>query len=240
MGDQAVTRYNLRRSPALAVMTVALLSVFTAAVAAPASYAIHDGFHRYAVGFESSGGSGFTGVRVYRYDRIPTGIPLDGCSTVNTGHAVYQSQWVGTGQGDWVEIGSGHQCASQFRYWYWGYGYQGSWTRLGSQRLYGSDTHYFNVHRQAGTFDYYFQIDGFNKGSVTWQRSFDRVSAGLESYAAGADVDVYSNTDLKWMKTSDPGVWHNWGGRDNSSVDLVMCGYWLTDTTWQSGMGGGC
>lgn len=140
---------------------------------------------------------------------------------------------------NWIELGTGHQCADALRYWYWGYGYQGDWYPLGepSGRAAGVK-HTFRTVRSGGS-TWKFRIDGTVKGSMTWADQGARVRTGLESYGGSAVVTKYKQSDLK--STIDQGSWTNWSGFDGSIVDAPeMCGGWNTASSWRSSENSPC
>lgn len=196
-------------------------------------------FHEYSIGYENTG-SGFTGIQVTRTDRAVTGQPSTGCSSPYTGSPVYQTQWVGGGS-NWRELGTGHQCNDTYRYWFWGYGYNGTWVSLGYQTgIVNNQIHTFQISRAPVGADtrYLYRIDGVTKGSLTSSATFGEVLTGLESYAANANVVLYSHATLKYQKND--GSFLSWSGQDSSIVGTSMCGNWIGNTTWQAGQGTGC
>lgn len=197
-------------------------------------------FHSYSVGRETTG-SGFTGVRSNRYDMAVSDIPDTGCGAPFTGSAVYQTEWVASGDGlNWREIGTGHQCHDTYRYWYWAYGVDGGFYPIGEQLgISNGQAHIFKISRAFdGTANrYYFAVDNITKGTLYSERTFARVEAGLESLAGSADV-IFSTGLLEYQKNN--GAFSDWSGKDAKVVDNNMCGQWNFDTTWQSGEGSAC
>lgn len=193
------------------------------------------GVIRYSVAWETTG-SGFTGAKVYRYDRW-----IRWCPESQSGWQYGQNLWIDKPGGDWLELDTHHSCRTGLHRWIWGIGYDDNFNWLGVDDIGApGTTHSFSIHRSPGTNVYYFQIDGYNKDSIFWQTSFEQAKAGIESLVDGAAIDKFSNDKLRWMKSTDPGTWYAWSGKDAHSLDAQMCGYWLDSDTWQSGQGDGC
>jgi hypothetical protein len=200
-------------------------------------------FHQYSIGRENTG-SGFTGAHTWRLDRPVSGLPNTGCSFAYTGNPVYQPIWAtdpSPSHLSWREVGTGHQCGDNFRYWYWGYGYQGQFTSLGIQSgISNGQYHTFEFHRKqlSSGYYYYFLVDGMTKATLKSTKTFPYVETGLESYASGASVSRYAHRSLKYQKLDGPMV--PWSGRDYAVVHSQMCGTWLADDSRQVGQGSGC
>lgn len=189
-------------APALVAAFVALL---TASGTMPVA-ATHVAGHGYSVAEETTGG-GFTGVHVYRVDQTVQGQPFTGCSSPFQGKPVYQTQWVIiTGDAlNWRELGTGHQCNDSYRYWFWGYGSNGTWVPLGTQTgITNGQWHFFKIERVfEDTFNRYkFSVDGVVKGALTSNATGVRVEAGLESYADTATVAGHNYTTLHIRRTT--------------------------------------
>lgn len=109
------------------------LAVAVPLALAVAPSAVGDGnFHGYSVGQETSYAGEYAGLGVTRVDRAVDGQANTGCGDYFTGNPVYQTQWVSLpGPGDWIEVGTGHQCGDTKRYWFWGYGQGGDWNPIG-------------------------------------------------------------------------------------------------------------
>ncbi len=144
---------------------------------------------------------------------------------------------------NFYELGTGHQCNDQYRYWYWGLSANGQWTSLGSQAgITNGVQHLFRMDRQAtgqSTYAIYYRIDGVTKRTFTTGAVVGTVlDVGLESYCQGCVVDGYSNQDLKYLKA---GVWSFWAGQDGQQAnDPPMCGHWAGVTVWWSGEEAAC
>jgi hypothetical protein len=195
------------------------------------------GFHGYSQAFERTGGSGFTGLRNYRKDQAVSGLPSSGCSTPFIA-PVYQTQWVilTADALNWMEIGTGHQCNDNYRYWFWGYGDNGAWFPVGTQAGIANGVfHTFEIQRAFdGTrWRFYFKVDGVTKGNVVGSDTGPEVRVGLESYFNNVTVAGYGNTQLKYQKNG--GAFSSWAGRDALQVNAPLCGKWISDTSWWAG-----
>jgi len=203
-----------------------------ALLASPPAYAQQT--TRYSIGKETSGDS-FTGAKVYRYDRW-----IRWCPAAEEGDQYGQNLWVYKSD-NWIELDTWHSCRTGWHRWVWGIGFNGSWSKMGEDQIGApGTTHTFSIHRSPGTYNYYFQIDGYNKDVTYWPTSFEQVEAGIESLVDGAAIDKFSNDELRYMKSTSPGNWYAWSGEDAYRRDAQMCGYWLDNDTWQSGQGDGC
>lgn len=181
--------------------------------------------------------AGFVGVYQERPDRAPSNQPFLGvdCFTPFAGVPVYQTQWVQSENvQNWLEFGTGYQCQGNYRYRYWGYGREGSWHPLGTEEFSTLGFHQIRIGRTPDTVTYVFRMDGSLKGSLPWSRTFGDVAVGLESYADGAVVNKYADSDLQYKKLASTS-WFPWNGRDGKVVHAQMCGAWLSDTSWQAG-----
>lgn len=216
-------------------LTIALVLL----VAAP-STATHDGFHQYSKADEHSLGYTYRGVRLYREDMNPGGVPSDGCSNPYSGHPVYQTQWIvlNSSASSWVEGGTGHQCAGSYRYRFWGYGWNGSWYPQGSQQT--TETYVRRLRslfrNNNGDWSYVVGSTALGSNFVNW--SVEGVAAaGLESYASGAAVGGHAYDTLQYYRG---GSWSNWAGFDGNSVGSQMCGRWWTATEWRAAQNRSC
>jgi hypothetical protein len=83
------------------------------------------GFHEYATAFETSGNSGMYSTHIVQG---VSNQASDGCSTPYSGTPVYETEWLlfNSNATTWDEVGVGHQCNDSYRYFYWGYGYNGA------------------------------------------------------------------------------------------------------------------
>jgi hypothetical protein len=197
-------------------------------------------FHEYSQADESGFVNHYTGLSVTRPDRSVDQAST-GCSSYYSGNPVYQTQWVliTSDAQNWLELGTGHQCADAKRFWFWGYGYLGDWYPQGE--VGGVDagvTHTFRVVRSGGT-TWTWRIDGTARGSLTWAEQGARVRTGLESWGSAAVASKYNQSDL--MYTLDQGLWTDWSGFDGSKVGTPeMCGGWNTATSWRSSENSPC
>jgi hypothetical protein len=208
----------------------------------PAVSGTHDGYHRYSQADELTGAS-YTGARVVRIDRAVTQVPNDGCGGPYQGHPTYLTMWVmNDAATNWRELGTGHQCAGNLRYWFWGYGLNGAWFSVGTQGgvVTGVNRSFEIRHAFDGSHTRtYYYIQGTNKGSIQSSATFDRVRVGLESYAQGANMVKTNFGSLQYQKNLGALQW--WAGRDAQLVNAGFCGGWTADTTWGNvGKGAGC
>jgi len=201
-------------------------------------------WHNYSIAIESTSGS-FTGVASTRQD-VPVGSqPSTGCdATYFSGNPVYQTQWVDDADGaNWLELGTGHQCADTKRYWYWGYALGGVWYPLGEQAgVVNGDTHTFRISEAFnGTATVVlWQVDGTTKASISSSATYVRVDAGLESYAPPpAYVNSFTVSGLGAQRNG--GSFVSWSGEDSSSVTVSgMCGKWISPTAWSAAESNPC
>ncbi len=209
--------------------------------ASGADYANADAFHGYSIARETTG-SGFTGVHVYRVDQAVRGQPATGCSSPFTGNPVYQTQWViiTADARNWRELGTGHQCNDTYRYWFWGYGTNGTWVPLGTKiGIANGQWHFFKIERVfEDTFNRYkFSVDHVIQGTMNSNQTGVRVEVGLESYAQAATVSGHNFTTLQYQQNN--GGFVNWQGMDGSRVDPPLCGFWVAAISWRAGQGAG-
>jgi hypothetical protein len=197
-------------------------------------------FHKYSQADDNGYVNHYTGLSVTRPDRGVTQAET-GCGSFYSGNPVYQTQWVliTSDAQNWIELGTGHQCADTKRYWFWGYGYLGDWYPQGEQGgQTNGQTHTFRIVRSSGSI-WTWRVDGTSKGTMTWADQGARVRTGLESYGSAAVVSKYNQYDLEY--TLDQGAWTSWSGFDNSSVGAPeMCGGWNTATSWRSSENSPC
>jgi hypothetical protein len=203
---------------------------------------LHDGFHRYSHGDETTG-AGFTGARVVRIDRVATNVPNDGCGGPYQGHPTYLTMWVQNDAAtNWRELGTGQQCAGNMRYWFWGYGLNGGWFPQGSQQgiVMGVNRAFEIRHAFDGqNTRTYWYISGTLKGSIQSSATFDRVNVGLESYGQGTNLAKTNFHSLQYQKNLGALQW--FAGQDAQRVDAGVCGQWTAATTWGNvGKGNGC
>jgi hypothetical protein len=221
---------------------IVAVATFTASAPARVSGG-HDGFHRYSQGDEVTG-AGYTGARVVRIDRAVTNQPNEGCTSPYSGHPTYQTMWVMNDTAtNWRELGTGHQCAGNYVYWFWGYGLNGAWYSVGYQSgVVTGVSRSFEIRQSydsGGNTRTYYYVSGTNKGSILSSATFDRVRVGLESYAQAANMVKTNFGSLQYQKNGGSLQW--WAGRDASLVNAGFCGAWTADTTWGGvGKGTGC
>jgi hypothetical protein len=195
-------------------------------------------FHYFSTAIEDTGSATFTGVKEYRVDKAVTGIPLNGCTQPHTGTPVYQTMWVQVHGGltaEWFELGTGHQCNDTYRFWFWGYGYNGNWVPLGEDiGQTNGQSHWFSISRaiHGGNHMYDYKIDGSLKEQLESVALGEKVFVMLESWASNANT-VFPMTVLQYQKSE--GAWLDFSGRDDTNIDSVMCGYWIADQTFKAG-----
>lgn len=225
------------RTPRCGRILGALILLAASFLGLPTPATASDGFHQYSVASERSLGSTYRGVRLFREDMKPGGVPADGCTQPFTGHPVYQTMWVIV-SGGWVEGGTGHQCESTYRYRFWGYGWDGKWHPQGTQNT--SDA-YVRRHHQlwrdgAGLWSYKVDSTVLGNQFVSWNIE-GTVEAGLESYVTGAAIGSHAYDTLQYYRG---GSWTSWAGFDAWSVDSQMCGRWWTASEWRAAQNRDC
>jgi hypothetical protein len=161
-----------------------------------------------------------------------------GCSSPYAGNPVYETAWllITSDAQNWDEMGVGHQCNDTYRYYYWGYGENGTWYSVGtSTGAVNGTNHTYQISRSfTGTHYYNFwTLDGQVKASVLSIQRGVYDEAGLESYSSPATVNGYTSNTLKYQLNE--GSFASWSGRDTNTVDSSMCGSWASDTSWNSG-----
>lgn len=189
-------------------------------------------FHKYAIAKDGSQFA-YTGVYSSRIDQAPTGGQNPGpCSAVPyQGTPLYYTQWVIIRDGpnsvlDFTELGLAHACVGQ-KYWYWGYGWNGTWYPLGEDWAPPlGQTNYYDLHRVAQV--WYWNINGLNRATMTWNAVGIRVEGGLESYNANATTNYINHSQLQ--KTLSESPWYNFANA-TSSVNSGLCGVWVTQYT---------
>lgn len=217
-------RGNVHRSVLIATVSL-LIAVSTSSPANAQT------FHAYSVAYESSAGTGYSGVHVFRQD-----IDLSAANP-----CIYQTQWVmNSNATDWVELGTGwgSACFTGIGngYWYFGWGAAGSFYLVSTRKANPGQTHSFPLYRSGGTYVGY--VDSTEIGRVDWANWFDNVSAGLESYMGGAIVTAHNYDSLQYSYLA--GAWQWWAGEDASRVDSQMCGRWVSATLWYGGQNVSC
>lgn len=194
-------------------------------------------FHGYSEGREQSYVNSYTGLFVERRDVAVNNQAATGCSAPYSGNPVYQTQWVliTSNAYNWIELGTGHQCDNQYRYYFWGYGRNGNWHALGeSHTVVTGQTHGFRILREDGD-TWRFKIDGANRGTYIWADQGAQLRAGMESYAGAAHVAEHTYHFLDYKLANDP-QWHSWAGFDDQNVTAgpEMCGGWNTAASWRA------
>lgn len=224
-------------SPSQVIMGASACLLVIMTVLSDGAQATHDGFHRYSGGGENNTNAD-RGVQVTRWDNEMAGIPNDGCTNPISGHPMYQSQWLITSTG-WIEMGTGHQCNDDNRYWYWGYG-TSNWTLIDWRAIPGTQKHKFRLER-ADTNTWRFFVDATQMtGTVAWNTTGVRVEAGLESWAANGQTlnggnPGTQNYELMAYKNG-LNAWVYWAGQDYTlGPNPPLCGNWVIATTWRSG-----
>ncbi len=165
--------------------------------------------------------NGYHGVATTRSEALSiTGLPTayPACVQSYSSSPVYTTQWLNMNgaavDSNAMEIGTGHQCANNYRYWYWGYQWGTTWHEIGNQTIYGTTTHTFWM-TKVGTSLWNYNIDGVTMGSLNWPLAGPGVAAlaGLESYCSGCTISThsYSNTrvravDGNWYQMNWPAV----------------------------------
>lgn len=221
---------------ALLVGVVAIVLVATSTTSASAAT-----FHGYSQADELSYVNHDTGLSVTRPDRGVTQAD-NGCDSLFSGNAVYQTEWVliTSDAQNWIELGTGHQCSDTKRYWYWGYGYLGDWYPIGHEgNRTNGETHTFRVVRSNGS-TWTWRVDGTAKDTLSWADQGARVRTGLESYAPSGVVSQYDQYSLQY--TNNQGAWTSWAGYDAKYVSPTptMCGGWNSASSWRSSENSSC
>lgn len=196
----------------------------------------HVGNHGYSVGYELTGG-GFTGVGATRNDSIITGIPQTGCAyRPFEGNPVYQTMWVHNGSGNWIELGTGHQCGGTYVYHFGGIGVNGNWIeKFVESNVPVNVSHDFRISRTADNRIRWWVDDQLRFEFATTFGSFPMVEVGLETYTSNASV-YYGNFALTYQKGGGQ-PFFSWAGRDDDvKIGAHMCGKWTSDTTYRAGM----
>lgn len=155
-------------------------------------------FHKYSIAYESSQGRAYTAIAVIRTNPFFDISPGPSCSTPLVAPVVYQTEWVviTSDAMNWVEIGTDHGCNGN-QWVFWGFGKNGVFTLRGTLNVGASNSdHHYSIFRSAGQ-TWTFRYDGVVVDTVSWAQTGVYVSAGLESYDAGALAGRHSYTSLK-------------------------------------------
>lgn len=163
----------------------------------------------------------------------------DGCDAWFSGRPLYQTQWVVVNRsaGDWLELGTGHQCSGQVVYRFAGYGYRGGWNPGWITQIQTGTEQIYVVVRETLT-NWTCQVSGARVWDATWGVTATGVETGLEVYRAVTIMPPYTNRNLDY--TLNNGPFTNWAGRDGGKVDSGMCGRWLADDQWRAGANTSC
>lgn len=169
------------------------------------------GFHGYSV-FEIHLSGIVSSLSVTRPDEAVHIAGTAGCTVKFHGTPAYQTEWIGDEAGDWLELGTGHQCQG-YQYWYAGYGSGGTWFPQWSKVTTTEASHRFWIH---GTNTPNGKLFTFNIGAKRYASVLDNLSSsfgqtGLESYASATRVPAYSMTLLKYGNGFGA-AWHPWSG----------------------------
>lgn len=117
----------------------------------------------------------------------------------------------------------------------------GTWVSLGYQTgITNGQVRTFEIRRSLLGHEnrHVFLVGGAAKANLVSDATGIQVEAGLESYAANANVVYHSYGSLQYQKNN--GAFAYWAGKDASSVGSSMCGSWGSSTQWNAGQGGGC
>lgn len=211
--------------------TLLLVPIGLQATTAPAEAA---SFHEYSVAFESlnKGSDGYLGVSARYWGPDVTTASGTSCGVPFTLPVVYQPIWLiqNNPASSWLELGIGHSCDYK-QYLYWGIGYNGNWSPLGTLTDNGYTTHDLKITCGKGlsTYQCYWYIDGGLRGSgqTTAVGVYDE--AGIESYDSTAVFPDTYDDDLAYENASGAFAWSGTGG---STVNSGMCGRYINHTTW--------
>jgi len=212
-------RRGARRTAALisagGLLAAALLGAATPPVGAQAGGAAGNtpavGFHGYSV-FEIHLSGIVSSLSVTRKDEAVRIAGTTGCKVKFHGTPAYQTEWIGDEAGNWLELGTGHQCQG-YQYWYAGYGSSGTWFPQWTKVTTTEASHRFWI---RGTTTTSGKLFTFNIGTKQFASVADNLSSsfgqtGLESYASATKVPAYSMTLLKYSNGFGT-VWRPWAG----------------------------
>jgi len=194
-----------------------------------------ENFHGYSVARETGYTNKYVGLAIRRLDKHVEQA-RSGCSEFYSGDPVYQTQWVivTSDARNWLELGTGHQCEDELRYWFWGWGTNGVWHPLGERSgITNGVEHRFAITRSDGRlWDY--NIDGDTKVTLSYDDQGARIETGLESYGPNAAISEYTHNTLSY-RLIGADHWTDWSGYDDSViVGPVMCGGWNSATSWRA------
>lgn len=223
---------------------VAVLLPAASAVGAAASPRGHGrpDFHGYGiVGIHTS--ASLTGISVHRPDEAIKVRSGTNCTTpfASGSYPAYQSEWINDEAGDWVEIGTGHQC-NGFQYWFGDYNLNGTFYTQFVHTISSDSGHDFVAEGVIGTngeHRYAMYVSGTLYADFPLSFSTNYDQTGLESYSYYNTAGAY---DMKYMKyTTDYGTtWYSWGGTHVVEVDSPMCAKVFSNTDADAGENVSC
>jgi hypothetical protein len=166
-------------------------------------------FHGYGViGINSTD---LTGISERRYDEAIDIPGTVGCKSPYSALPVYQTEWLIDTAGDWLELGTDHQCEGH-QYWYAGYGTaEGQWYSLWTAPVSTDTDHRFWIQGSVALNEKYFtyNIDSVGRASVFLDFSGEYDQTGLESYSAKATAPTYEIGSLESSADYDTS-WFPW------------------------------
>ena len=232
------------RRPASLISAGLLAGALLAGAAVPASAAAPAGaaasgpavaFHGYSV-FEVHVSRTVSSLSVTRPDEAVHIAGSAGCTVKFHGTPTYQTEWIGNEAGDWLELGTGHQCQG-YQYWYAGYGSGGTWFPQWTKVTSTDASHRFWIDGTSTASGKHFT---FNIGTRRYATITDNLSStfgqtGLESYSSATRVPAYSMTLLSYAG-GFTSTWHPWSGtRTNAPATSPLCEHIVTATHVVSG-----
>jgi hypothetical protein len=194
-------------------------------------------FHEYATAQDGTYSSSYTGIDVARPDETINTTNSSTCTTYFTGYPIYQTEWLGDSDGDFMEIGTGHQCSgsSNFEYWYADYDVDGTFVPIWEKTITGGSSHTFWILGNGGDeAGYGFGVDSTEETWLSDLSQFQVARTGLESYDSTATVTAYTNSSLKYDH-SYSGTWHSWTNSAEDVLTSPMCGVLISATSWKAG-----
>lgn len=227
----------------LGVLSFVLMLIVAPSVSAAPGWT---SFHGHAMGEEESGDR-FTGGRVTRTDVEVISDKGGYCGEPYEGYPVYQTMWIvlNSSYSNWIELGTGHQCAGDWVYWFWGYGYNGNWHPLGEQTVNSHNQHTFYLYR-TDLDRWHFHVNSSGMAHLTWGVMGEHVTVGLESWdsTAAASKHPYGELQYTWNEKGPGGVWDRFSGRDTPYLNEVppLCGRYSSnvDYYWYASINRSC
>jgi len=225
------------RGSSLGVLAVL---VCTVVLVVPVQPAWASSFHGYGVAGIKSGN--YTAISATRYDEViyvPSGsnctVPYSGSS-----NPAYQTEWINDQQGNWMELGTGHQC-SGFQYWYAGYGSGGIWYSLWTHTISSDNSHRCWIQgKTVPSGDLYtFNIDTTLETSMIRNFSAGYDQTGLESYSSSTTAAAYTMSSLTYATTFS-NTSHSWSGTYVVANDSPLCVHIYSATDVVSGENVSC